>query len=508
MSTGFATEVKQTSVGVAEVLDLHNLFGRGIRTPSELTGSNKTLSREELDEKYPDAKAYLKTVGGLAEYLKRYGSGIAAEEYAIRVHHVNAIKQILNIASRLQFIHVLNGIYRAYLDENIGWSTVRVENKFQDKELVGQEVYIGDTLLDLSKPVRIQAVDWNGELVDGLQLINVNKGKEHKQLLLDEHGMPQLDAMGERVYKVTNHTVNVAVQITDDSLSKKEYLDLAMERNGKNQTNIQETLLFSPLDYIVVRIADDEKDEEAGIYPTSFQTRVFLEVDCIHDVPMLECLDRLEQIEQLKVAGKFENAKEFAYLNLFRWGAIDLHQWQRGSEIVDALNKDKKSHIPDTTPIDIRVVQWATNIIDGLNEDLQPNQNRIDESSIVAGALLSKSLAVLSQSYFIFRALVVDTMYEDDIDFRDTYIAVRSKKEYTRQFQSIGRLTTDVYKVIECDRDGNLIRVLDPVDVFAYVNVAVKAVVVKLEASSETASEEATASKEHLDYYNAISSFE
>ncbi|MGY6353080.1 hypothetical protein ACXITX_24285, partial [Vibrio parahaemolyticus] len=82
----------------------------------------------------------------------------------------------------------------------------------------------------------------------------------------------------------------------------------------------------------------------------------------------------------------------------------------------------------------------------------------------------SKIVNVMGQAYYRMRALVVDEVLDNDINFRDTYITLRSKPERTNKYQTLSRLNTDVYKIIECDKDGNFIRILNPVDIFAVVN--------------------------------------
>lgn len=500
----------ESNHGLRELRDFTNFFSYSGRTVSESIGSNRTLKQDELKAKYPLAKSFMEKIKKLSNYLKTHGGGTNANEYAFRIPHIEAMKEFIDVSSRMQFIQALNDQLSVYQDENIGWGNIEVNAIYHDGKLVSTEILVGNTVVDLSKPVRLQAVDWLGRFVDGIQLVDLNTSKEDRILRRDSNQKVQVDGEGNAIYDVVPTPVNLAIQLTEDNLSNQAYIDEALSRDGAiNKTDISKTYLFSPFNFLVVRIADDEADENNDIFPTAYETPIFKAMDYSHDITFVENADALERFNIWKQQDLCYNTREFAGLNLFRWGIVDRLSWDKGLAIFNAVDNAPKLWGNDTQ-IDGKVVHWANSRIAELKT--KEGSEKVDvDNVVIAGASISKIVNVMGQAYYRLRALVVDDVSENDINFRDTYITLRSKRERTNKYQTLARLNTDVYKIIECDKDGNFIRILNPVDVFAVVNYDIGVVVVKFEAELVAAEGvnpgNAKASKEHQDYYASINAY-
>jgi hypothetical protein len=165
----------ESNHGLRELRDFTNFFSYSGRTVSESIGSNRTLKQDELKAKYPLAKSFMEKIKKLSNYLKTHGGGTNANEYAFRIPHIEAMKEFIDVSSRMQFIQALNDQLSVYQDENIGWGNIEVNAIYHDGKLVSTEILVGNTVVDLSNPVRLQAVDWLGRFVDGIQLVDVKR---------------------------------------------------------------------------------------------------------------------------------------------------------------------------------------------------------------------------------------------------------------------------------------------------------------------------------------------
>lgn len=510
MSNKAITANNESSHGIRELQDFTNFFGYSGRTVSECIGSNRRLTNEELKQKYPLAKAFMENIKKHSNYIKTHGGGKNAREFAFRVPHIQAMKEFIDVSSRMQFIKALENQLSVYKDENIGWGLLGIDYKYKNGKLIETTVTINGEVIDITKPTRIQAIDWYGRLIDGIQLVDGNQGRVSRILRRDEKGAVVCDKDGNPQYDECANSVNVVVKLTDDNLSNQVYIDEALDRDGAiNKTDISKTFMFSPFNFLAVRIADDEADEANGHFPTGYDTPIFKKLDYSHDIEFIEYADIAEHYNMLKEQDLCYNTREFAGLNLFRWGIIDRDTWLRGVDIYNAINNAPKVWGNDTQ-IDSKVVYWANERIAELKARAETKDIDID-NVVIAGASISKVVNVMGQAYYRFRALVVDDLKEDDISFRDTYITLRSKPERTSKYQTISRLNTDIYKIIECDKDGNFIRILNPIDVFAIVNYDIDVVVVKLETELVTMEGvvpgEVKPAAEHLNYYNAINAY-
>ncbi len=114
----------ESNHGLRELRDFTNFFSYSGRTVSESIGSNRTLKQDELKAKYPLAKAFMENIKKLSNYLKAHGGGANANEYAFRIPHIEAMKEFIDVSSRMHFIQALNDQLSVYLDENIGWGNI------------------------------------------------------------------------------------------------------------------------------------------------------------------------------------------------------------------------------------------------------------------------------------------------------------------------------------------------------------------------------------------------
>lgn len=501
-------DVKETKDGLRELKDFNNLFGYNVKLPSETIGKLRRLSKAQINEIFPNSAKYLAMVNKLTKYIKTHGGGINVESYAFRVHHIKPMLEFLEIASRLQFIKALDDQMNVYMEDDVDWHVFDIDYKYQDGKLVDTFVTLGGEVLDLSEPVRIQAIDWLGNLVDGIQIVDRNAGKVDRQIRRGEHGEVISDAEGRVIYDEIKLPVNIAIQIAEDSLSNSSHYEKLAARDGAiNKSDISDTLLYSPLNYMVMRLADDERDEEAGIIPVGYETPIFKVLDYSHEIDFGEHLKVLGEYRKMRDLDTFYNTREFATLNLLRWGIVDVDEWKLGLMIFNAVLNAPKLWENDTA-VDGKVVAWGNQVISELMQRPENKGKNIADDVIMSGSAISKIASVSSQSYFRARALLVSNVTENDVEFRDSYITFRYKKERTNKFQSLSRLNTDIYKIIECDKDGNMIQVISPLHVFAIVNHDITAVVVKLDATFEGAEVgEVTPNQEHMAYYNAINAF-
>lgn len=504
------TDVKETPHGLRELNDFNNLFGYNIKLPSETVGKLRTMSLAEIAEAYPEASSYLKGVKHLTNYIKTHGGSTSVDSFAFRVHHIQAFNIFLDVVSRLQFIRALNDQIGVYKEDAIGWGVFDLEYVYKHKKLVDTTITIGGVAVNLSKPVRIQAIDWYGRLVEGIQIVDRNLGKADRVARRDENGGLVVDEdTGKVIYDDVPLPVNIAIQICDDSLSNTEHYETLYQRDGAiNKSDIQDTLLFSPINFMVMRIANDEQDDIDGLFPVGYETPIFRELDYSHEIDFGEHIRVLERYNQLREQDQFYNSREFATLNLLRWGIVDKATWDRGLKIYNAVLNAPAVWGVDT-PVDGKVVQWGNNVLQELESRPENKGRDIRDDVIMSGSAISKIASVSSQSYFRVRVLLVESIADNDVTFRDTYVTFRYKRERTSKFQSLSRLNTDVYKIIECDKDGNLLGIVNPVDVFAIVNHDITAVVVRLEATFSAGAElgEVVPQKEHLDYYNSLSNY-
>ena len=500
----------ESSHGLRELRDFTNFFSYSGRTVSECIGSNRASTAKQLAEKYPQARAFMENIKKHSNYIKTHGGGTNAKDYAFRIPHIQAMKELIEVSSRLQFIKALNDQLNVYKEENVGWGVLELDYEYKDGQLKKAWVTIDGKVIDLTKPTRIQAVDWYGRLIDGIELIDINCGKVKKVLRRGKQGEVLTDTQGNAIYDELQTPPNVVIRLADDSLSNQKYIDEALARDGAiNKSDISKTFLFSAFNFLVVRVADDVVDEANDYFPTAYETPIFKELDYSHDIPFPDYADIAERFNQWKDIDLCYNTREFAGLNIFRWGIVDVDTWNRGVAIFKAVDNAPKIWGNDT-PIYGKVVQRANQRIAELKTKTDANKIDID-NVVIAGASLSKIVNVMGQAYYKMRALVVDKVTDSDIEFRDTFITLRSKRERTSKYQTISRLNTDLYKVIECDKDGNFIRVINPIDIFALVNYDIGVTIVKFEAELITREGEipgaVKSSEDHTAYYNAIGSF-
>lgn len=478
------TEVTETSVGLVALKDFNNLFGYGLNIPSLVIGENRKKTKEQLIEEYPNAMQYLQNVQQLTKYIKSYGSGRDVNSFKFRINHLSAMRSFLNIVSRMQFIKAANDQITMYLEEDVGWGLLAIDYQYKDGKLVDTKVTLGDQELDLSNPVVINAVDWEGNLVTGIQLIDRNVGQSTKTLRRDENGMIVNDELGNAIYDYSPVAMDLAIQITEDSIGNEEIYEQRARKYGAiNKSDPRLTMQTSPLDYLVVRIANDDLDEELSI--TGYETPAFLALDYNLEIPFLEHINTLEKYNQMCEQGLNYNSRHFAGLNLFRWGILDKSTWDRGLAIYNAVT-DAPALNGDAvdTLVDSKVVQWANACIEELKskETEETVGVKIDENSIVSGTNICTIASTLSRSYFKARALVVTDIEKDDLGFKDVTIAFRSRPSISRRFQSISRTPTDLYKIVELDDEGNIVGIINPVDVFAMVRHDIQSVVVEFKA--------------------------
>ena len=98
----------ESNHGLRELRDFTNFFSYSGRTVSESIGSNRTLKQDELKAKYPLAKSFMEKIKKLSNYLKAHGGGTNANDYAFRIPHIEAMKEFIDVSSRMQFIQALN----------------------------------------------------------------------------------------------------------------------------------------------------------------------------------------------------------------------------------------------------------------------------------------------------------------------------------------------------------------------------------------------------------------
>lgn len=493
-----ATQVKETNHGIREVEDFVNLFGYNVKIPSETIGSAYLQTREQIAADYPLYGQYMANMKQFAKYLKRFGSDASVESYTMRVHNIQPIYDILKIVSTLQFFKAFDENMQMYLEDNVGWGMIRLEPRYENEVLMDTKVFIGDEEIDLSKPVQIQAIDWNGRLVEEYDLVNLNSktNAATKTPRKDANGALVI-VDGETVFDYKSAApVILAFRVADASVGSQTIHDEAYRRHGAlNKADIRKSMSRSILEFPLVRLIKEDDDEKMI---SSYETPTFTELDYSHDIDFNDHLRLLTTYNELKEQGLFNNVREFALLNLFRWGILDNQTWKRGVEIFEAVMKAPK--IPGNeqqTIIDRKLVTWGMACVQDLQKRNPDMKDDITDDIIISGSSISKLASMLSQSYLIIRALVVTDVVEDDIGFREARIALQSRRESTRRFQSIARLNTELYKIVELDQHNNIIGVINPIDVMAIVNYDVDAVVVSFDNQT-------TADKEKVDFYRSI----
>lgn len=503
MSEFKPTQVKETSHGLRELEDFVNLFGYNVKIPSELIGSARLQTRQEIAEDYPLYGKYMENLKVFAQYLKAHGSNESVEAYAVRVHHIKPIYKILEIVSRMQFFKAFDETMQMYMEDDVGWGFVRLEPKYESGILMGTDVYVGDKLIDLSKPVPVQCVSWDGQLVEEYDLANLNANTTPAKEVLSKNdaGRLNIDENGKASKHFTPAApVILGLRVSDSSVGSQSIHDEAYQRHGGlNKADIRKSMSRSILEFPLIRIISGE-DDELGI--STYPTPTFTELDYSHDIDFNEHLRILTICNELKEQGRFNNVREFALLNLFRWGILDARAWERGVSIFNAVMNAKPLEArPDQTDVDVKLVSWGMAVIDDLRKRNKELSDTITDDIIVSGSTISKIASMLSQSYLIMHALIVTDVTENDVGFRQAIIALQSKKEATRRFQSISRLNTDHYKIVELDKDSKtIIGVVEPIDIMAIVNYDIDAVVVSYDNDTK-------ANSEQVEFYRAIKKY-
>lgn len=470
-------EVHETKHGRAELTDFNSLFGYNVKIPCETIGRFKKQSREEIKEEHPLYKAFMENTGVFSKYLKAHGSGVDVDSYRIRIPHIEAMKKILEITSRLQFVTAFEDQANLYITDNLGWGLLKVVPTYKDSKLVSTEVFIGDEKLDLSKPVRVNAISWYGQMLEGYHLADANGGDG------------------------TTEPINLVLKLNNDSLGRRDVTERADKMHGAlNHGNIQDTMVESPLSYFMFRISRPEDEENMDINPTGYETPIFAELDYSYEIGFESYAKYAERYHTLKDQDLFSNSREFSMLNLFRWGVMDKAAWERGTAIFDAIDNAKRYNDRQTL-IDEKIFRWGMEKVTKLQRTSKSSRDVTDEV-IIAGSEISKLASMMSQAYLIITALVVDQVTADDLTFRETRIALQSKPETTSRFQSIRRLNPDTYKFVELDKDDNMIGLIAPIDVMAIVNYDINAIVVSFDGmESET-------NKKYVDFYQAIQNYQ
>lgn len=498
-----ATQVKETSHGLRELDDFVNLFGYNVKIPSELIGSARTQTRAQIAEEYPLYGKFMQNMKVFAQYLKAHGSDESVEAYTVRVHNIKPIYKILEVVSRLQFFKAFDETMQMYMEDDVGWGFVRLEPKYYNGLLTGTDVYVGDQLVDLSKPVTVQCLSWDGQLVEEYDLVNLNPNTTpvKEEPVKDKNGAIVMGEGGEVTMRRTSAApVVIGLRVSDSSVGNQALHDEAYQRHGGlNKSDIRKSMSRSILEFPLIRIVSEE-DDELGI--TTYPTPTFTELDYSHDIDFNEHLRMLTVCHDLKEQGRFNNVREFALLNLFRWGILDVNAWNRGVSIFNAvMNSPTLEARPDQTQVDVKLVSWGMAVIDDMRARNKEMDDKITDEVIVSGSTISKLASMLSQSYLIMHALIVTDVVDNDLGFRQARIALQSKRESTRRFQSIARLNTDHYKIVELDKDNDtIIGVIEPIDIMAIVNYDVDAVVVSFDNDTK-------ASSDQVDFYRAIKNY-
>ena len=518
-----AQEIQQTSVGLKVLKDFHNLFGYGMYIPSLVSGENRKLTKKQHEEKYPNAMRYLDNVKQLTNYIKTHGGGVDPKSYTFRANHIQPMREFLEIASRLQFMRGLEDQIQNYRSDNVGWGLLRLDYKYDNGKLTDTKVTLDDVELDLSKPIIVDAINWRGELVTGIQLIDSNLNRREKKLKRFEGAVVTGDDGVTPVYDEEKYPISVAFQYTDDNIGNEAIYEERERRYGAlNKSDPQLTMQTSPLEYMMIRIVNDEADEFLPI--CGYETPLFTALDYSEEIPFLELCGALEKYNDLVADELDYNSRHFAGLNLFRWGVLSLATWKRGLAIFNAVLKsppiDPES--PNDTLLDSKVVQWANANIMELQakeaKEKPENSIKVDDKAIISGTAITSIASTSSTSYFVAKALVVTDVEDDDLGFKHTRIAFRSRPALTTKFQSCYRTPVDLYKVVELDEANNIIGIINPVDIFAIVRFDVESNIVEFRAelvNDIDAVEKGSSSKdntvdiaeEHRKMYSAIGSY-
>lgn len=485
------TVIKETSHGLGELNDFINLFAYDAKIPSEMVGFARTLKRSEIVEQHPVYGQYMKALKSYALYLKAHANDQSVEAYALRSYNIGPITKLLEIVSRLQFFYAFDDLMGSYLDENIGWGMIRFEPEYKDGALLSTKVFLGDTELDLSKPLTVQCLDWEGALVEEYDLVDLNKFSKNPIA-----PSKKFDSQGKPI--ISQAPVNIGFRVNDASVANSKIHDEAYRRHGGlNKADIRNSMVRSLLEFPLVRIVQPDED----VLVDTYSTPVFTTLDYSHEIDLHEHLATLVTVADLKEAGRFNNLREFAYLNLFRWGINSRKNWKRGLSIVNAVMASPKvSSDENQTLVDYKLVQWGMACIQELQKKFPQYSDDITDKIIISGSNISKLVSMMSQSYVIMHGLIVTDVETDDLGFREARFCLRSKQERTRRFQSMARMNIDDYHIVELDKDDNMIGLIDAIDIMAIVNYGIDAVVVSFDG-------EMKANVEQADFYHRIKKY-
>lgn len=479
------TTVKETSHGIREISDFIHLFAHQVKIPSESIGSARLLTRKEISQEYPTYGSYMDSLRRFASYLKATAMDHSPDAYSMRAHNIAAVVRLLDVTSRLQFFKAFEEYVDLYTSDNVGWGMLSLHATFSNNQLVQTDVYLGDTKLDLSKPIHVQLIDWDGELVEFYNLVDLNqKYRTEPEYVRDENDALQIDSTtGKPKLKNKVYPVNLGLVVSDDSVANQALHEEAERKFGAlNKSDIRKSMTRSILDFPLMRIVNPEEDEELTI--TSYQTPVFTQMDYCHDIEFNDVLAVMVKFNELKEKGYFNNLREFSLLNLFRWGVLSLEAWDRGKQIFDAVMNAPKLDEYNTI-IDRKMVTWGTACIADLQKRNPQQSKDITDNIVISGSALSKMASMFGQGYLIVRSLIVTDVEPDDVGFREARLALRSKRERTNRFQSITRLNADEYKIVELDKDDNIIGVVNAIDVMAIINYDAEVVVISFEDSDQ-----------------------
>lgn len=452
-------EVKETVAGINQVNDLVNLFGYDVKIPCETIGALRTMKKEEIKDLYPNYKVFTDNLKEFSKYLKSVGSDVTPRSYSYRATNIRGIEEILKITSTLQFVPYYNDIIDMYLDNNVGWGLIRVEPIYDENKLTEVKVYLGDKLLDLSKPVPIQMVNWKGELIDYFDLVDFNNYQDHKE----------------------TKAINIGLRINDASIGDDKLFHEAARRFGQiNVRDMRTTFVGSILEGMLFRLYDPND----GLYIDTNESPIFTELDFAHNIQVHEVYSVLNIVSLLRERDEFHNSVELFSLNLLRWGILDNSLWQRGySYLSQVLNEMKQENKEGSS--DWKITEWAFRYVRDAKAKDKTSQISVD--NIISACNISKLASMSGKGIVIVDSLLFDGRDDNGrLQFKEATIAFRSKRERVKRFQSITRLNTDIYEIGIIDKDLNVIGEVSPIDVAAIVNYDVRNIIINIEGSEET----------------------
>lgn len=477
-------EVKEVSYGIAEMHDLVNLFTTSAKIPSETVGSVSAMNVDEIRKEWKHYGKFMQNMRVISKYIKAHGMTHGIDSYRIRSPMIKSARQLIKMFSSLQFFKAFDSMMELYLEEeaDANWGYLSIQPKYEDGVLVDTKVFIGDTEIDMSKATPIQAMTWDGRLIGTYDMINI---------------VPQIGKIrhdSEECYPVFP-----ALRPNDASLGDANIHEEAERRHGiLNKGDIRKSMVTGVLDFPLFRILPENEDDQIV---DTYETPVLTELDYCHDIDMGDHIRMLTIYDKLVEEEKYDNTREFALLNLFRWGILSKEKYDRGSAIVNAvLNAPRIQGEDYQTTIDHKLVAWGSACVsDAMKRHPNMSEREID-NIIMSGSTISKIASMMSQAYLILHVLIVTDIEERDLGFREARITLRSKKENTTRFNSMARITPDDYKIVELDKEDRMIGTIDVMDIFAIQNHDVTCVVVKLDGETK-------ADKEQLDFYHKISTF-